>query len=258
SAGVVAMVMHGDQFERMDGWSWLALVALAAAPLVGLPNWPGLRWILASIPAWLYGNGNEWVLRAAPTMTFVGMLIGGVGPALAGRRARQAGGVSLPHLASGPLVTIEPRAFAGGQKSRVLHYLTVGMLLIALVLFVLIGAGQAPDELAALVLGALIISATFAFSNWFADRVRLRVDNVGIHGRTLFREHTARWNEVTGLRLRYMFMLGFSVRIVYYVVVSTSEEVAFPSSMRGASELQAIVEAATGLTWPEPEITANL
>ncbi len=242
----------------MDASAWLVLATLPTAAVVGLRRWPGLRWIVASVPCWVFGNAAEWILLVAVGMTVVGMFVGAVGPALVGRRVRDASRVPLPHLASGPLVPVASRLYVGGQRSRVLHYLAIGMAVLAVVLLVAAASSDEQDELGALGLSSVIIASTFAFGNWFADRVRLRTDGEGVHGRTLFFERTARWTEISGLRLRYMFLMGFSVRLVYYVVETPSVEVAFPSSMRGAKELQQAIEEATGLRWAEPEIVANM
>ena len=62
--GFVAMVAHTGEFERMDGWAWLSLPTLAAAPFVGFRGGM-LRWLLASIPFWIYGNASEPILLSA-------------------------------------------------------------------------------------------------------------------------------------------------------------------------------------------------
>ncbi len=256
--GIGALGAHDGEFRRMDPWGWVSLVSLATAPLLGLGTWPALRWLLASIPFWIFGNAIEWLLLVAVGLTIASMVRAALVPTLVGRRVHRPAHVPLAHLASGSLVPVAPRVFSGGQRSRLLRNLAIGCLVLAGVLLALLGTGRGADELAALALASVIISATFAFGNWFADRVRLRVDEAGVHGRTMFIEHTARWDEISGLRLRYLFMPGYSVRLVYYVVESPKHEVAFPSSMRGAKELQGIIEAATGVKWPEPEITATM
>jgi hypothetical protein len=110
----------------------------------------------------------------------------------------------------------------------------------------------------ALALSSAIIAVTFVASNWFAGRVRLRIDPEGLHSRLFYREHTIRWSEIAYLTLRYVFLPGVGGRIIYYSVRSPTREFSFPSSMRNAHELQLAIEAATGLKWPEPEITATL
>jgi hypothetical protein len=55
-----------------------------------------------------------------------------------------------------------------------------------------------------------------------------------------------------------VFLPGYGIRLVYYVVETPAAEVSFPSSMGGARELQAAIEAATGLRWAEPEITPTM
>lgn len=256
--GISALGAHDGDMRRMDTWAWVALVSLAAAPLIGVRGGSPLQWLLTSIPFWIFGNAIEALLLVAVGLTIASMAAVAVVPTLVGRRVRRSQRQPLPHLASGPLVPVAPQVFTGGQRSRILKYAARALLLLAGALFLLIAAGAMAPELAGLPLAALIIAATFTFGNWFADRVRLRVDEVGVHGRMMFVEHTAKWTEISGLRLRYLFMPGYAVRMVYYVVESPRHEVAFPSSMKGARELQASIEAATGLAWPDPEITPNL
>jgi hypothetical protein len=255
--GIGALGAHAGGFERMDAWGWLSLASLGAAPFVGMRRSPALRFLVASIPFWVYGNALEWILLVAVALVIASMVRAALIPTLVGRRVNRSAQTPLPHLSSGPLVVVAPRVFTGGQRSRLLRNLSIGFLALAVVLVVALAMGGAV-ELGALALACVIIGATFAFGNWFADRVRLRVDEVGVHGRTMFVEHTARWTEISGLRLRYLFLPGYSARLVYYVVESQKHEVAFPSSMRGAKELQGTIEAATGLKWPEPEITATM
>jgi hypothetical protein len=257
--GIGALGAHTGDFERMDAWGWVSLAALGAAPFVGMRKSPALRWLFASIPFWVFGNALEWLNLTAVGLVIASMARAALIPTLVGRRVNRsaAQATPLPHLASGPLVPVTPAVFSGGQRSRPLRYLMIAFMVIAAGLFVALAMSGGP-EIAALLIAAVIIAATFAFGNWFADRVRLRVDAVGVHGRTMFVEHTARWTEISGLRLRYLFLPGYSIRLVYYVVESAKHEVAFPSSMRGAKELQETIEAATGLKWPEPEITATM
>jgi hypothetical protein len=254
--GFVAMVAHKGEFERMDGWAWVSLPTMAAAPFVGFRRGM-LRWFLASIPFWIYGNASEPILLAAVGVTVGGLVVGALLPTLPTRRVRSSD-PPLAHLASGPLVPVAPMQFSGGKRSRVLTWGTRILLLTALGGVIAAAFGSPPEVWGTICLVSLIMAATFAFSNWFADRVHFRVDGVGLHGRTLLFERTARWNEITGLTLRYLFMPGFGIRVVYYVVQSTRTQVSFPSSMLGAKELQAAVEAATGLQWPEPEITPTM
>ncbi|MEQ1731092.1 MAG: hypothetical protein ABL982_22210 [Vicinamibacterales bacterium] len=256
--GLGALGAHPYEFRRMDVWGWVALATLGAAPLIGLRNWPSLRWLLASIPFWIFGNALDWLLLVAVALTVASFVAGALVPTLVGRRVRKSGRTPLPHLASGPLVPVSPQICSGGRRSRPLTWLARGSCLGAVVVFALLAAGLLAVELAALGIAALIMAAVFTFSNWFADRVRVRVDEVGVHGRVLFLEHTAKWTDISGLRLRYLFMPAYGVRLVYYVVESPRHEVAFPSSMQGARELQATIESATGLTWPEPEITPTM
>jgi hypothetical protein len=257
--GIGALGAHAGDFERMDAWGWVSLAALAAAPFVGMRPSSALRWLLASFPFWAFGNALEWMLLVAVGLVIASMAQVALIPTLVGRRVNRsaAQATPLPHLAGGPLVAVTPAVFTAGQRSRPLRYAGIAFLVIAAGLFVALALGGGP-ELAGLLMAAVIIAATFAFANWFADRVRVRVDEIGVHGRMMFLEHTARWTEISGLRLRYLFLPGYSMRLIYYVVESQKHEVAFPSSMRGAKELQGTIEAATGLKWPEPEITATM
>jgi hypothetical protein len=254
--GFVAMVAHTGEFERMDGWAWLSLPTLAAAPFVGFRGGM-LRWLLASIPFWIYGNASEPILLSAVGVTIGGLAVGAVLPTLPSRRVRSPT-PPLAYLAAGPLVPVTPRHFSGGKRSRFLTWATRFLVAAALASLIAAALGTPAEVWGTICLVSLIMSATFAFSNWFADRVHFRIDGIGVHGRTLFREQTARWNEITGLNLRYLFMPGHGIRVVYYVVESAETEVSFPSSMAGAKELQTAVEAATGLQWPEPEITPTM
>jgi hypothetical protein len=257
--GIGALGAHQGDFERMDAWGWVAIAAFAAAPFIGMRRSSALRWLLASFPFWAFGETYEWMLLVAVGLVIASLAQVALIPTLVGRRVNRsaAQATPLPHLANGPLIAVTPAVFAGGQRSRALRYASIVLVLIAAGLFVALAMGGGP-EIAALLIAAVIIAATFAFGNWFADRVRVRVDETGVHGRVMFLEHTARWTEISGLRLRYLFLPGYSARLVYYVVESPTHEVAFPSSMRGAKDLQATIEAATGLKWPEPEITATM
>ncbi len=166
------------------------------------------------------------------------------------------GGAPLPHLAGGPRVAVRPARYPGGQRSRVLAVMT-WTCATAAVGFALAGVVRPGPELTGLGIAATIVTATMAFSQWFAGRVHIRVDSYGVHSRVLIREHTLAWNTVSGLRVRYV-ILGSGARLVYYCVLSPHREVAFPSSMQGADTLRATIAAATALEWPEPEVQATL
>ena len=254
--GLLALTMHEPGVRPMDGWSILFIAATSTGLAMVLRALQGLRWLAASLPFWVYANEHAWAMGAALVLAIGGLVLGGVAPTLPARRRRYAG-QPLAHLAAGPMGPVEPRTFPGGTKSRVLSLATPVLAVIALVLALLAGAGVSPAETGGLGIGAGIIAVTFAFSNWFSGRVRLRVDNVGVHGRVLFVEHTVPWRDVSALTLRYVFMPGFSIRLVYYSVRSPTHEVSFPSSMQGADDLRATIERATGETWPETEIEAN-
>lgn len=178
-----------------------------------------------------------------------------VGPTLPARR-RRFKGAPLAHLANGPLVPVAPRVFVAAVRSRFITIVTWVFAALTVVLAVLSGATADGQTAGALAVASAIISATSAFSNWFAGRVRLRVDADGVHGRTLFTEHHIPWNEVALLSLRYVFM-GSGLRLVYYSVRSPTREVAFTSRMPGADELRRTIEEATGVVWAEPEIESH-
>lgn len=242
----------------MDAWGWVSVMALAAAAVLAFQSRPAVRWLLTSVPFWMFGNALDWLLLVAVALTVVSMIAGALVPTLVGRRVNRPNRTRLVHLTAGPLVPMTPQVFTGGQRSRLVRNLAWSLLAMAVAVAALVGSGVFAVELAALALAALIMSSTFAFANWFADRVRVRIDEVGVHGRTLVVEHTAKWTDVTGLRLRYLMLPRYGVRMVYYVVESPRHEVAFPSSMRGAETLRDRIEAATGLRWSEPDITATL
>ncbi len=245
--------MHEGRFERMDAAGWVSLAALAAAAIVAFPQRSALRWGAASLPFWVYGQAAEWILLCGVGLTIAAMAARAVGPTLPGRRLRRPHLVPLPHLAPGPLVPITPRTFPGAHRSRFLSYAiaVLGPLAVALIGLAAFGGSTSP-LLLALGLAAGIVAATFAFGQWFATRVHVRIDADGVHGRTLFREHTARWSEIGSLHLREVVMPGFGMRTVYYVVQTAEREVAFPATMEGAGALRADIEAAAGVQWPEP------
>lgn len=179
-----------------------------------------------------------------------------VGPTLPARRRRYRG-QPLTQLAAGPLVPIAPRSFPGARRTRFLSFATVVLAVLAIALIAMAGVGYFASEMGGLGLAVGIIAATFAFSNWFARRVHVRIDHAGVHGRVMFGEKTIRWQDLAALQLRYLFMPGPGVRMVYYSLRSPTTEIAFPSSMEGAKELRDAIEQATGERWPSPEIEAN-
>jgi hypothetical protein len=187
-------------------------------------------------------------------LSLVGWLM--LRPMLPGRRIVN-GGVPQPHLAAGPLVLVAPAVFYGGHKSRVLSIASVVLGVTAVVL-ALASARAAQDEVAVyvgLAISSAIIAITFVFGNWFATRMRLRLDGMGLHSRLLFGEHTLPWKEVSSLSLRYVTIPRSGVRLIYYCVRSPTREFAFPNTQQGAEELRQVIARATGLAWPEPDIT---
>ena len=187
-------------------------------------------------------------------LSLVGWLM--LRPVLPGRRIKH-GGAPQPHLAAGPLVRVAPAVFYGGHKSRFLSIASKVMGVTSLAL-ALAGVRAAEDDAAVylgLAISSAIVAITFAFGNWFATRMRLRLDGTGLHSRLLFGEHTLPWNEVSSLSLRYVTMPRTGVRLIYYCVRSPTREFAFPNTQQGAEELRQVIARATGLAWPEPEIT---
>jgi len=187
-------------------------------------------------------------------LSLVGWLI--LRPMLLGRRILN-GGAPQPHLSAGPLVQVAPAVFYGGHTS---HFRSVASAVLGVTTVALALAGvRASEDDAAVYLGLAICSAiiagTFAFGNWFATRMRLRLDDAGLHSRLLFREHTLPWKEVSSLTLRYVTVPRTGVRLIYSCVRSPTREIAFPNTQRGAEELRQVIARATGLAWPEPDIT---
>ncbi len=183
-------------------------------------------------------------------LSLVGWLI--LRPVLPGRRVLK-GGVPQPHLASGPLVAVAPAVYFGGTPSRGLSIASTVLGALA-VMLALVSARAAEDE-AAIYLGlsitGAIVAVTFVFGNWFATRMRQRVDGAGLHSRLLLSEHTIPWRDVSALTLRYVRVRG--LHLVYYCVLSPTREFAFPHTQRGADTLRRTIEQATGMTWPAPE-----
>ncbi len=185
-------------------------------------------------------------------LSLVGWLM--LRPMLPGRRILK-GGVPQRHLASGPLVPVSPAVYYGGTRSRGVSI--AGLVLGGTAVVLALASARAAQDEAAVYLGLAIASAiiavTCAFGNWFATRMRQRIDGTGLHSRLLFSEHTIPWQDVSALNLRHAYLLGGSVRLVYYCVRSPTREFAFPHTQQGADELRRTIEQATGLTWPVPE-----
>lgn len=255
--GVMALGMDPEVLSVPNTWGLVFLLSTAVGALMTLRKWEGLRWVVASFPFWALSEAVKWFDLVAVAMVTMGLAIAAVGPTLPGRR-RAKKGEPLARLASGALVPIVARVYPLAHGSRVLRVLTYGCAALTIVLAAVAAQEWEPETSGALALASAIITVTFAFSNWFSGRVRLRIDESGLHSRVFFREHTLPWTQIAWLTLRYVFLPGVGARIVYYVVRSPTREFAFPSSMAGAADLQAAIESATGLTWPTPEITANM
>jgi hypothetical protein len=236
-----------------------ALLVLAVT--AGILKWMWHRriskWFVASLPWWVMTNSSGWYQPVAALLTLGGLIALAVGPTLPGRTRGRAKETPLPELASGPLAPVEPRIYSTAKRSRAIEILTIVFFCLTVALAIATVAGSAPETTGALALSSLIIAVTFAFSNWFSGRVRLRIDPYGLHSRVFFAEQTIPWTDVAGLTLRYVFMPGMGIRIVYYVVFSPTHEFNFTSGMTGAKELQSAIEAATGLEFPEPTIASN-
>jgi hypothetical protein len=256
-AGFFALSMSPTALDVVDVWSIVFVACTFVGTLMWLWKWKALRWVPASFPFWAMSEAVSWFVYVALGMVYYAMIIGAVRPTLPGRRLRS-NEPPLTHLASGPLSPVTARVFPNAHPSRVIQVAVVVFALLALVLFVLGAGGWNADLTMALALASLIIAVTFAASNWFSGRVRLRIDGEGLHSRLFYREDTIRWNEIAYLTLRYVFLPGMGVRLVYYCVRSPVREFAFPSSMRNANQLQSAIESATGLKWPEPEIRATM
>jgi hypothetical protein len=254
--GVMALGVSPSAGVELDVWGGIFVLATAAGALVSLRRWPGLRWLAASFPFWAMSDAAEWSMYVAMGMVLLGLVLTAVAPTLPGRPIR--GGEPLPHLAQGAFVTVEPRLYPLSRRGRVLPWTTAVFAILTLVLGLFAVVGPESPTVAALVIASGLISVAFAFSWWFSTRVRLRIDADGLHSRVFYGEHTIRWAEISSLSLRYLFLPGMGARIIYYCVRSPRREFAFPSSMRGAPELQASIEAATEMSWPLPRITANL
>lgn len=254
--GFMALTMNPSALDALDPWGVAFMVCTATGLAMSLRRWRGGRWIASSVPFWAMAEAAPWAMYIALGLVFAGMAIAGVGPTLPGRRIR--GADALPHMASGALVPVESRVYPAARPSRVIRVLTYGFAGLTVILGVMAGGGFNADITAALATAAAIIAVTFAFSNWFSGRLQLRIDERGLHSRLFYREHSIAWTEVASLSLRYVFLPGMGVRVVYYCVRSPRREFAFPSSMKGAAELQASIEAATGLSWPVPEITPTI
>jgi hypothetical protein len=256
-AGFFLLGASPTALDTVDAWGLAFVACTFVGAFMWLRKWKALRWVAASFPFWAMSDAVSWFVYVALGMVYYAMIIGMVRPTLPGRSFRS-NEPPLSHLASGPLTPITAQVFPNAHPSRVIQVAAVVMGLLSLVLFVLGAGGWNADLTIALGLSALIIALTFAGANWFSGRVRVRIDSEGLHSRLFYREDSVRWNEIAYLTLRYVFLPGMGARIIYYCVRSPTREFAFPSSMRNAGQLQSAIESATGLKWPEPEITATM
>lgn len=234
-------------------------VATASALLyLALRRWPAAAHAAAAVPWWTIANDRPWAMTAALGLSFAALYQYALAPVLPTRRRRTAG-PPLWQLATGPRSVPDPRIYPGGTPSRAVARIAWGLGALAALLVVLAGTStepEVPEVAAGLAMACTIMAATFAFANWFATRVHIRIDAGGVHARVLFAERTVPWADVRELSLRYMF-LGSGVRMVYFCVRSSTREIAFPSGMPGAADLRAAIEHATGVRWPDPEFTST-
>lgn len=200
---------------------------------------------------------SAWIEPLASALVLALVVALAVRPTLPARRRYLGGGAPLSRLAAAPLAPVPPREFPGGTPSRGLAVAAWVASGVALVLAASAGRGVDAAMGVGLGLALGIVAGTFAFANWFALRVRLRVDGTGLYGRVLWREHGIPWRDVSELRLRYVF-IGGGARLVYYCVRSPTREVSFPTSLAGFEDLRRTIEAATGLRWPVPAIVPTL
>ncbi len=256
-AGLIAFVMSTPRYPELTGWGVLFVLTTSLGVLMWMRARRISRWFVASVPWWVMAQSSGWFEFGAAVLTLGGLIALATGPVLPGRR-RGRPVTPLAHLAGGSVTPIKSRAYATARPSRVLQVATLVIFCLSCALAIAGAKGSERDTTGALALAGLIIAATFAFSNWFSGRVRVRIDERGLHSRVFFAEQTILWTDIAGLTLRYVFFPGMGVRIVYYVAFSPSHEFNFPSSMTGAQELRTAIEAATGLTFPEPEMTPNL
>lgn len=254
--GVMALALHGGTLDTLDGWALLFLAALSSGAALALRQHPGLRWVAASAPFWALSHAMPLFVAIALAMSVGGLMIAAVGPTLPGRR-RPRDATPRPQLAGGPLVPVEARVYFGGQRNRWLARAAWMLAALAVALPMLAAFDRAGPEVGALGLACAIIAATFAFANWFATRVRLRIDGTGLHSRTLFGEQTIRWHDVSGLTIRSVLLPGYNIRIVMFVAYSPAREFAFSSRMPGSDDLRTAIERAVGLRFPEPDLEAN-
>jgi hypothetical protein len=254
-AGIVALAQHEHGLERADAWAIAYVFCTAAGLALWLRRYTVLRWLAASLPFWSLANAVGWSMFLALTLSIGSLAVLAVGPTLPGRRIRR-DGEPLPHLVNGPVAAIQPAAYSGGRRNRgvgIAAWVAVGLTMLFASLASLAAFTASRAVTAALAIASAIIAGTLFFANWFADRVRLRIDEHGLHSRTLFQEQTIPWREVAGLTIRNVYLPAYGMRLAYFVVFSPSREFAFLSTMRGAEELKASIETALGLKWPEPE-----
>jgi hypothetical protein len=244
----ISLARHEGRLESIDIWAIVFAVAGSAGGFLCLARTRAPRWFLASSPLWALSYAHPVCAMSAFGLTLAGLLEFALGPVMPGRTVFRPGD-PLPHLAQGPLTPIRSTSYAGEHKNRTITILATGLALAAVGLAV--WGGPERPEAVGLGLGAAIGAATLWFSNWFARRYRLRIDEHGLHSRLLFREHSVRWTDVAGITTRYL-VLSYGVRLVYFVVFSSTREFAFLSTMPGGAELKTAIEAAIGLRWPEP------
>jgi hypothetical protein len=86
---------------------------------------------------------------------------------------------------------------------------------------------------------------------WFAARQHFRTDAWGLHHRGLMGERTIPWSAVTDLSVYRPTHVRAAASAVVYRVQSFTDAIDIPDILTELEQLRAVVEAATGLRWPE-------
>lgn len=251
-AGIMALAFDKASLEAPNAWNITFLILSSAGLGHLLRRYPLLAWIGASFPFWAMSGAVPPLIYIALGFVFVGLVLTSVYPLLS--RKRRTGIAPLPQLARGPLVAVPERLYGFKRGTKWLQAITMfcGVAFLTGIVLWLSGFNDMGIVLA---LSAGTLGLTFAFCLWFNARLHFRIDNRGIHSRVLISEKSIAWEELGSLTLRYSCFPGFGLNYVYYCVLSPSREITFPNNMDGADELRAIIEQASGLKWPVPEIT---
>jgi hypothetical protein len=251
-AGVMALAFDKTRLEAPNVWN-ITFLILSSAGLGHLFRRRRLlAWIGASFPFWAMSSAVPPLIYVALGFSFIGLVLTSVHPMLS--RTRRTGVAPLPQLAKGPLVAVPARLYEFKRGTKSLKAITI-LCGVACLTGIVLLLGGFSDVGITLAWSAGILGLTFAFSLWFNARLHFRIDNRGIHSRVFFGEKSIPWEELGCLTLRYVCFPGFGLNYVYYCVLSPSKEITFPNNMAGADELRELIEQASGLNWPVPEIT---